>query len=113
MNWTETRKLWRTKHALFFRTAFAPTLAGALEQKSDAQRLRAFSDRLERGLKRRLASQPQPITSLVETIVFTRAVRQSSRIQKRTNEWPASSIRVTTESRHAQALIGGLHEHQS
>jgi len=102
-----------TKHALSFRATFAPTLAGALEQNSDPQRVRAFSDRLERGLKRRLASQPRPIITQVETIVFTRAVRQSSRIQKREKEWPAPSIRETTESRHAQALIGGLHEHQS
>jgi hypothetical protein len=64
------------KHALFFRTIFAPTLAGALERGDDAERRLAFLARLESGLKRRLADQPQPIRSRVETIVLAkRAVR--------------------------------------
>ena len=58
------------KHASFFRATFAPTLAGTLAPKSDAERSRAFSDRLESGLQQRLASQPQPISSLVETMVL-------------------------------------------
>jgi len=57
------------KHALFFRTIFAPTLAGALERNRDAERVRAFNGRLEVGLKRRLVDRPEPINSLVETIV--------------------------------------------
>jgi hypothetical protein len=60
------------KHASFFRATFAPTLAGALARNSDAERSRAFSDRLESGLKQRLASQPQPLNSLVETMVFAK-----------------------------------------
>jgi hypothetical protein len=61
------------KQALFFRVVFAPTLAQALAANSDAERLRAFSNRLESGLKRRLASQPRPINSLVETIVLAKS----------------------------------------
>jgi hypothetical protein len=61
------------KHALFFRTIFAPTLAGALERSDDAERRLAFLARLESGLKRRLADRPQPIHSRVETIVLTKS----------------------------------------
>jgi hypothetical protein len=64
------------KHALFFRATFAPTLAGALAHNSDAERSRAFCDRLESGLKQRLAGKPQPINSLVATIVFAKALRE-------------------------------------
>jgi hypothetical protein len=74
------------KHASFFRATFAPTLAGALAPNSDAERSRAFSDRLESGLEQRLASQPQPINSLVETMVFAKVARHKSRIQKTKNE---------------------------
>lgn len=59
--------------AVFFRAVFAPTLAGALAPNIDAERIRAFSDRLESGLKRRLASNPQPINSLVQTIVLAKS----------------------------------------
>jgi hypothetical protein len=74
------------QHALFFRTTFAPTLAGALAGDGAAERSRAFTDRLESGLQRRLASQPQPINSLVETMVLAKVARQRSRIQKTKNE---------------------------
>ena len=60
-------------HALFFRTVFAPTLAGALAQSGETERRRAFSDRLEIGLKQRLADRPEPIDSLVETIVLAKS----------------------------------------
>jgi hypothetical protein len=60
-------------HALFFRTVFAPTLAGALAPSGEPERRRAFSDRLEIGLKQRLADRPQPIDSLVETIVLAKS----------------------------------------
>jgi hypothetical protein len=46
-----------TKHALFFSTIFAPTLAGALERSADPERRLAFLARLESGLKRRLADR--------------------------------------------------------
>jgi hypothetical protein len=61
------------KHALFFRTIFAPTLAGALERNDTVERRLAFHTRLESGLRRRLADRPQPIHSRVETIVLAKS----------------------------------------
>jgi hypothetical protein len=61
-----------TRHSLFFRTIFAPTLAGALERNDNAERRLAFFDRLESGLRRRLAEQPRPIHSRVATIVLVK-----------------------------------------
>jgi hypothetical protein len=66
-----------TKHALFFRTIFAPTLAGALERNDDVERRLAFLARLESGLKRRLADRPQPIHSRVETIVLAKSAART------------------------------------
>jgi hypothetical protein len=60
------------KQAMLFRTVFAPTLAGALARNGDAEQVRAFSSRLESGLERRLACDPQPINSLVQTIVLAK-----------------------------------------
>jgi hypothetical protein len=74
------------KQALLFRVVFAPTLAGALAGNGGAERLRAFSNRLESGLKRRLASQPRPINSLVETIVLAK-----SGAPYISSEWPLST----------------------
>jgi hypothetical protein len=57
-----------TKHALFFRSVFMPTLASALDRvgSGDAEALRVFGGCLEAGLKRRLASQPAAMHSLVQ-----------------------------------------------
>jgi SAM dependent carboxyl methyltransferase len=62
------------KHALFFRSVFMPSLACALNsvRAGDAAALRDFGDRLEIGLKRRLASQPYAMHSLVQTIVLAK-----------------------------------------
>jgi hypothetical protein len=50
------REALATKHALFFRAVFMPSLAAALTRvrAGDAEALGAFGDRLEQGLKRRL-----------------------------------------------------------
>jgi hypothetical protein len=63
-----------TKHAQFFRSVFMPTLASALDRvrSGDAEVLRIFGDRLETDLKRRLASQPRAMHSLVQTIVLAK-----------------------------------------
>jgi hypothetical protein len=63
-----------TKQALFFRSVFMPTLALALDRvrAGEAEALRTFGDRLEAGLKKRLASQPAAMHSLVQTIVFAK-----------------------------------------
>jgi hypothetical protein len=65
-----------TKHALFFRAVFMPSLASALTRvrAGDAEALRIFGDRLEVGLKQRVASQPAAMHSLVQTIVLAKRV---------------------------------------
>jgi hypothetical protein len=77
--WTEFEKngdttTLATKHALFFRSVFAPSLAVALTRvrAGDADALGAFGDRLESGLRRRLESQPEPMHSFVHTIVLAK-----------------------------------------
>jgi hypothetical protein len=63
-----------TKHALFFRSIFMPSLASALDRvrSGDTEALRIFGDRLEAGLKRRLASQPAAMHSFVQIIVLAK-----------------------------------------
>lgn len=63
-----------TKHALFFRSVFMPSLASALDRarSGEAGAMRIFGDRLEAGLKRRLASQPSAMHSFVQTIVVAK-----------------------------------------
>jgi hypothetical protein len=62
------------KHALFFRSVFMPSLASALTRVRDgnAEALTVFGDRLEDGLKRRLANQPAAMHSFVHTIVLAK-----------------------------------------
>jgi len=78
--WTEfektgDRKALATKHALFFRSVFAPALAVALTRvrAGDAEAQGAFGDRLENGLRRRVESQPTPMHSCVHTIVLAKS----------------------------------------
>jgi hypothetical protein len=68
------REALATKHALFFRSVFMPSLASALTRvrDGDAEALREFGDRLEAGLRRRLASQPTAMHSFVQTIVLAK-----------------------------------------
>ena len=68
------REALATKRALFFRTIFVPTLASALGRvrAGNADALQAFADRVETGLRRRLAMQPAPLHSVVETIVLAK-----------------------------------------
>ena len=63
-----------TKHALFFRTIFVPSLASTLVRvrEGDSKALAAFSDQIEQRLKRRLAGQPAPMHSFVQTIVLAK-----------------------------------------
>jgi hypothetical protein len=64
-----------TKHALFFRSIFAPSLGSALvrERAGHTEALAAFGDQLEQRLTRRLASQPAATHSFVQTIVLAKA----------------------------------------
>ena len=63
-----------TKQALFFRSVFMPSLASALDavRSGDAEAMRIFGNGLEARLKRRLASHPAPMHSLVQTIVLAK-----------------------------------------
>jgi hypothetical protein len=60
--------------ALFFRSIFVPTLASALARvrAGDTEAFRAFADRVETGLRQRLAMQPAPLHSIVEMIVIAK-----------------------------------------
>lgn len=64
------------RHALFFRSIFMPSLASALDRvrSGDAEAIRIFADRLEGGLKQRLARQPRAIHTLVQAIVLAKRV---------------------------------------
>jgi hypothetical protein len=67
-----------TKHAMFFRAVFAPTLASYLDavRAGDPGAPAAFADRLTRGLKRRLAANPAHINSLVQILVVAKGAQQ-------------------------------------
>ena len=61
-----------TKNARFFRSVLVPSLALALREAHDAGQRRIFADRFEDGLKRRLADQPEPLHSFVQTMVLAK-----------------------------------------
>lgn len=61
-----------TRQARFFRSAFAPSLACALAGSGGNGAGAAFADRLEDGLKRRLANRPAPLHSFVQTMVLAK-----------------------------------------
>ncbi|HEY6387817.1 MAG TPA: hypothetical protein VIX91_19240 [Candidatus Acidoferrum sp.] len=64
-----------TKHVLFFRSIFVPSLASALVRvrEGDAEAFATFSDQVEQRLKRRLTSQLAPMHSFVQTIVLAKS----------------------------------------
>lgn len=68
------KEAWAAQHASFFRSAFTPSLGSALAHvRSDgAEALRIFGDRLEDGLKRRLATKPAALHSIVQAVVLAK-----------------------------------------
>jgi hypothetical protein len=68
------REALAASQALFFRSIFVPTLASALTRvrAGDAQAFGEFADRVEARLRQRLAMQPAPLHSVVETIVLAK-----------------------------------------
>ncbi len=60
------------KHALFFRSIFAPSLALSLTEVDGSDRYRSFSGDLERRLKRRVMNAPAPLHGWVQTMVLAR-----------------------------------------
>jgi SAM dependent carboxyl methyltransferase len=59
------------KRSRFFRATFAPSLACGLSSTTSVACC-AFADRLESGLKRRLAKQPVPLHSFVQVMVLAK-----------------------------------------
>jgi SAM dependent carboxyl methyltransferase len=71
------KDLFSARHARFFRSTFAPSLASAITDKGKRP---VFADRLEEKLKRRLTQQPVPLNSFVQTIVLAKpGTRESNR----------------------------------
>ena len=61
-----------SKRALFFRVIFVPSIVQALAATRSGEERRAFADRLEEGVRRRLARAPARINSLVGIIVLAK-----------------------------------------
>jgi hypothetical protein len=62
-----------------------PTLASALTRVGavDTEAFQAFADRLETGLKHRLAAQPRPSRATVETIVLAKRATTHENLSRR------------------------------
>ena len=61
---------------VFYHSTSVPSLASALKHVHYAEVCSAFTDRLERGMKGRLISEPAPVNSLVETVVLAKRVSE-------------------------------------
>jgi SAM dependent carboxyl methyltransferase len=59
-------------HAAFFRATFMPSLASALDRSGDAGVVRAFGDRLERGIRQSMANNPAPLEIKTQVMVFAK-----------------------------------------
>jgi hypothetical protein len=75
--WTEyqrdgNKEALASKHALFFRAIFVPTLASALRQAGDPEACRRFGDQVENKLKARLVKQLDAMNSFVSMIVLAK-----------------------------------------
>jgi hypothetical protein len=68
------KEAFATKHVLFFRSIFVPSLASALDRvrSGDADALRMFGDQVEARLKRRIVSQPKAMQSFTQAIVLAK-----------------------------------------
>ena len=64
-----------TKHSLFFRAVFVPSLASSLERlrAGDSAALSAFCDSLQARMIRRLIVNPAPTHSFVQTMTLAKA----------------------------------------
>ena len=59
-------------HAAFFRATFMPSLASALDCSGDAGAVRAFGDRLERGIRQSVANNPAPLEIKAQVILLAK-----------------------------------------
>jgi hypothetical protein len=57
-------------HAAFFRATFLPSLASALDCSGDVDAVRAFGDRLEKGIRDRVSIHPTPLEIKAQVMVF-------------------------------------------
>lgn len=60
------------KHALFFRSTFVPSLAASLAPGRSSAGQEIFADRLEEGLRKRLAGDPFPVDTVVQMMVLAK-----------------------------------------
>jgi hypothetical protein len=75
----EDKNALATRHARFFRSVFAPSLASPI---ADQGKRRVFPDRLEEKLKGHLADRPAPLHSFVQTMVFAKQARTRTPLVK-------------------------------
>jgi hypothetical protein len=61
-----------SRHALFFRSIFVPSLASALDNAGDPIVRSSFADCVEQTLTRRLMERPTPLHSFVQTMVLAK-----------------------------------------
>jgi SAM dependent carboxyl methyltransferase len=67
--WDANKELLAERHAGFFRSIFVPSLACAL---TDSGKKQFFADVLDKKLKRRMADEPTPFHSFVQTMVLAK-----------------------------------------
>jgi hypothetical protein len=67
-----------TRHALFFRSVFVPSLALSLSRAHDPGQRHIFADRLENRLKGRLSREPMPFDSFVQIMVIAKQCSASN-----------------------------------
>jgi hypothetical protein len=67
-----------TRHALFFRSVFVPSLALSLSGAPNSGERHIFADRLENRLKQRLSKEPMPFDSFVEVMVIAKQCSASN-----------------------------------
>ena len=61
-----------SRHALFFRSIFVPSMALSLADADDEEQRITFADRFESRLKRRMSEQPTALHSLVQIFVVAK-----------------------------------------
>ena len=69
------KQLLVNRHAGFFRAIFVPSLASGI---ADGQKRKVFPGRMEEKLKQRLAEQPMPFHSFVQTMVLAKGSSTSA-----------------------------------
>jgi hypothetical protein len=69
------KQLLVNRHAGFFRAIFVPSLASGI---ADEQKRKVFPGRMEEKLKQRLAEQPMPFHSFVQTMVLAKGSSTSA-----------------------------------